>query len=128
MDQTNIEGQSLNTATSFQCRNDLLSKSMNFTRTRNLDTHFLIWLDTSLYAQEMYIKLRSIIDHVLLLDNIDLCIKQLTDNKEQVFLIVSSQYVEKFIPNIHNISQLNSIFIFDQQKTKLELQVTQYSK
>ncbi|CAF4446093.1 unnamed protein product, partial [Rotaria sp. Silwood2] len=84
MDQTNIEGQSLNTATSFQCRNDLLSKSMNFTRTRNLDTHFLIWLDTSLYAQEMYIKLRSIIDHVLLLDNIDLCIKQLTDNKEQI--------------------------------------------
>ncbi|CAF5181568.1 unnamed protein product, partial [Rotaria magnacalcarata] len=45
-----------------------------------------------------------------------------------MFLILSDQYEENIISKIHNLQQLNSIFIFDHNQTSSELWVKEYSK
>ena len=77
----------------------------------------LVWLHDSLDEtkddfQNSLIQLRSIVNTVHNFTNADQCVDFITDiNDETIFMIISRTFGEIIIPIIHNISQLDSIFV-----------------
>ena len=72
--------------------------------------------------------MRSIIDFILQIDNIEACIGKITNSDEYIFLVVSDRYVEKLLPRIHHLYQLNSIFITSDSMTTSEQWMKDYPK
>ena len=57
--------------------------------------------------------LREITDYVLLYTDIEPCIEYIRSiNKERIFLIVSGNYAEQCLNEIHDFQQVDSIFVF----------------
>ncbi|CAF1193709.1 unnamed protein product [Adineta ricciae] len=87
------------------------------TRTIHMDINFLIWLnlhydESSDDYQNSIVSLRHANKTVKIFKNADQCIDFLTDMKtEKVFLIVPNSINEILVPLIHEVSQLNSIYI-----------------
>lgn len=96
-----------------EMRSNDKSESMSNRRfdRRNLDTHALVCFNTPPYVDENYGKMRSIIDFILHVDNIESCVEKITQSDEYIFLIVSDEYSEELLPRIHHLYQLNSVFI-----------------
>jgi len=97
-------------------------------RTRNLDDHTLICCNVPKYVDENYVHMQSIIDFILQIDNIESCIEKITNSNEHIFLVVSDQYAEKILPNIHQVYQLNSVFITGDTITRSEQWIKEYPK
>ena len=126
MDQNNIRKEAWNEEMCSDDKND--STSYRRFHRRNLDTHALICLNTPAYVDENYVTMRSIIDFILQIDNIESCIEKITNSDEYIFLVVSDQYVEKLLPRIHHLYQLNSIFITSDSMTTSEQWIKDYPK
>jgi tetratricopeptide (TPR) repeat protein len=89
---------------------------------RIVQNFLLVWLDSSIdETKEDYrntiTHLQRIVNAINLFTNTDQCIAFLTEVKnEKVFLIVSGSLGQTIMPTIHEMSQLDSIYIFCRNK------------
>ena len=71
----------------------------------------LIWLDKTIDTTRT--TLREITDYVLLYTDIEPCVAHIRSiSKEKIFLIVSGGYAEECLNQVHELVQVDSIFIF----------------
>ena len=86
----------------------------------------LIWLHTSIDETNddfwnSLTQLRIVVNTIDTFTDGDQCIDFLSDiQDERIFLIISNIVELNIIPLIHNVFQLNSVFIFDRQKLLVE--------
>ncbi|CAF4854916.1 unnamed protein product [Rotaria socialis] len=94
---------------------------MSITRKRCLvQTYLLVWLDNKI--NEFYVshvdlvaELQRIISSIKTFISPDECIDFLTKiDNTRVFIIVSDEFGEQLVSKIHNISQINAIYVFGQ--------------
>ncbi|CAF1278807.1 unnamed protein product [Adineta steineri] len=71
----------------------------------------LIWLDKTI--DTLRTTLREVTNYVLLYTEIEPCITYIRSiNTERIFLIISGVYAEQCLDEIHDLTQIDSIFIF----------------
>lgn len=89
-------------------------------RYENLEILTAIWLTTGsdlikkLENKQFQAQIRSIIDYVKFFRDLDLCesyIKNAAD--EIIYLMVSSNLALSIVENVHNLSQVHQIYIYD---------------
>jgi hypothetical protein len=85
---------------------------------QNLETFSLLWLDENVNLIEENVnaqkKLRTVINELKTFENCQICeeyIRQITD-VNSIILIVSGRYGRELIPNIHDLLQLNTVYIY----------------
>jgi hypothetical protein len=104
------------------------------TKRRIVQNFLLIWMDSSIDqanedCQNILTQLRSIINDVNMFTQPDECIQLLKDVHDQkAFLIVSGTLGEHLVPKIHEISQLDTIYIFCDYKAPHEQWVKEWTK
>lgn len=107
-------------------------KSSGQSNTCIIQDFVLVWLDTEINTQTSYYTttlLRHIINNVNTFTDLDECIEYINSIKdEQVFLIVSGEISQRATPNIHDIPQINSIYIFCENKFEHESWIHKWSK
>ena len=80
----------------------------------------LIWFDSTIdETAEPYrssiTQLKSLVNTISIFTDIDQCIDVLTNAvSETIFLIVSNDYIQSIVSLIHDISQLNAIFVISE--------------
>ncbi len=100
----------------------------------NLESFLLFWLDAQVNTTEenkkTQKKLRSIINHMQVFDDISRCRQFIESLSEQnrITLIVSGQLGRQIVPQIHQLQQLSSIFVYCGNKQLNEEWARQYSK
>ena len=100
---------------------------------RNLESFTCLWLDQDVFTtddnQQTVDKLRSVINYLLLFDNIDRCehyIRRTTT--EKIILIVSGALGRQIVPYIHDLSQLSACYIFCYDTTANKIWSSKYRK
>lgn len=101
----------------------------------NLGIYMIIWLENNekIFRKSLSIqrKLRTIINNLKLFNNEDECEEFLkrTSEDEFIIFIINDQLAEKFIPRIHNLKQIFSIYIYSSNKKNIDQQpISQYAK
>ncbi|CAF1187864.1 unnamed protein product [Adineta steineri] len=106
----------------------------DYPKRRIIQNFFLIWIDSnmnkfSINYQDIITQLRRIVNTIYTYTNINTCIDFLSKiGIEKTFLIVSSSLCEELIPLIHDISQLDTIYIFDTEKAIAGEYINKWSK
>ena len=94
---------------------------------KNKEDITLIWLDKTIDAPRT--ALREITNFVRLFTEIEPCIAYIRSiSTERIFLIVSGSFTETCLNQIHDLPQLDSIFIFCINVTKYKNHSEQYTK
>jgi plasmid stabilization system protein ParE len=100
------------------------SPSKPTTDDTNLETFSLLWLDsdvnTSAENIEAQDKLRTIINHLKTFDNDKQCeeyIQDLSEN-DRIVLISSGRLGREFVPRVHHLRQIFSIYIYCKDKER----------
>jgi tetratricopeptide (TPR) repeat protein len=94
---------------------------------KNKEDVTLIWLDKTIDTSRT--ALREITNYVRLYTELEPCIEYIRSiNTERIFLIVSGSYTEVCLNQIHDLPQVDSIFIFCINLTKYKNQSEQYTK
>ena len=100
----------------------------------NLETFSLLWLDQNVNLKEENInaqkKLKTVINQLKTFENCQLCeeyIRKITD-VNSIILIVSGRYGRELIPNIHDLLQLNAVYIYCMDVKANELLATNTKK
>jgi hypothetical protein len=71
----------------------------------------LIWLDKTIDTSRT--KLREVTNYVLLYTELEPCIEYIRSiNTERIFLIISGNYAEACLNQIHDLPQVDSVFIY----------------
>jgi len=112
------------------------SKQSNNTppKQRIIQNFLLIWLDSNIDeskddCQKTLKQLRSIVNTIYIFTNSDDCVHFLDQiNHEKIFMIVSGALGQSIIPNIHERSQLDAIYIFCGNKAQHEKWAKQWFK
>lgn len=87
-----------------------VAKSTSYTF-ENKEDITLIWLDKSIDTSRT--TLRDITHYVLLYTELEPCVSYINSiNDERIFLIVSGDYSEQCLDQVHDLSQVDSIFVF----------------
>ncbi len=78
-------------------------------------------------------ELRSVIDYVRCFDDLEECEQFILNNNtknEQLFFIVSSQYATNIVSHIHDLTQMISIYILQQNRSNIidDRWTSRYSK
>ncbi|CAF0989218.1 unnamed protein product [Adineta steineri] len=101
---------------------------------RIVQNFLLVWLDSDIDEikedyRDAITHLRRIVNAINLFTDIDQCINFLNEIKnEKVFLIVSDTLGKAIMPSIHEISQLDSIYIFCKTQTNHDQWTKQWTK
>jgi tetratricopeptide (TPR) repeat protein len=104
------------------------------TRQRIMQNYVLVWLDANIdKSQEDFrdslTKLQCIVSTIDTYTDADQCIECLAElQNEKVFMIVSGGLSQTFIPCVHDLPQLDSIFVFNQNETPHEEWATKWCK
>lgn len=91
----------------------------------------LVWLDTNLHQRasniDTEIKLKNVVEYIRVFDRVDACeryIKQigrLNNNeyirKEKLLVIISTGLAPTLTPHLHELSQVQAIYVFGKAKT-----------
>jgi DNA-directed RNA polymerase specialized sigma subunit len=100
----------------------------------HLETFLLYWLDTEVNKSDDNItgqkQIRSIIKHLQTFDDQDQCqqtIKSL-DEQNRLILIVSGRIGRELVPQIHQLRQISSIYVYCQDKSLHEAWATNFFK
>jgi hypothetical protein len=99
-----------------------------------VQNHLLIWLDPNIdesidFYQNAITQLRTIIDSVSTFSDLDQCVDYLTDVvREKIFMIISEDISEQVVPCIHDISELDTIYIFSNNEFEQEHLFIQWPK
>lgn len=103
------------------------TKNPNIVQTfSNLETFSLIWLDAEVNATEenkqSQKQLRAIINYLKTFKDPTKCETYIKSASEQdrIILIVSGRLGRIIVPNIHNLKQLSSIYIYCRDKAANE--------
>ncbi len=101
---------------------------------QNLETFSLLWLDENVNSNKENINaqkiLRTVINQLKIFENYHLCeqyIRQITD-VNSVILIVSGRYGKELIPTIHNLLQLNAVYVYCMDIKSNEIWAKKYDK
>lgn len=92
-------------------------------RRRIIQNFFLIWADQYIdestnHYQHIITQLQCIVNSIYTYTDINSCIKFLSKLRdENAFLIVSSGISQQLLPLIHDMSQIDAIYIFDNEAT-----------
>ena len=97
----------------------------------------LIWMNFDVHPSnsndndiQSYInRLQIIINSIKMFNNLDQCVDFLTDLvDEKVFMIISGRIDQQFISILHQLIQLNSIYLFSNEKLNTKQWIKQYKK
>ncbi|CAF4605949.1 unnamed protein product, partial [Didymodactylos carnosus] len=107
--------------------------SVSVQEKENLEILSLLWLDTNVnqtqHNLDIQTKLRSAINFLKTFNTIDECEKYIQQTKQaKITLIVSGDLGQMFVPKVHHLSQLNSIYIYCIDQVKNEQWSKMYSK
>jgi len=103
-------------------------------RRRMIQNFLLIWLDVNTDQsnqdyQNTLTQIRSVVDNVNFFTDQDKCVDFLTEiNNEKVFMILTSTMSDQIVPLIHDIPQLDTIYIFCSNKSIHEQWVNHWPK
>ncbi|CAF4095714.1 unnamed protein product, partial [Adineta steineri] len=93
------------------------------------------WLDENIDeeinidCQNTIIKLREVVNAVNTFTNIEECVTFITDIKdEKVFMISSGTLGQTSVPIVHDMTQVNTIYIFCANTTRHEQWTQQWAK
>ncbi|CAF1054450.1 unnamed protein product [Rotaria sp. Silwood1] len=102
---------------------------------RVIQNFVLVWLDPNINGtlddehREIVTQVRSIINNIKMFSDVSKCTDFLRKIKnEKAFMIVSGVLGESAMPNIHNISKLDSIYVFCALKAKHEQWAQNWTK
>jgi tetratricopeptide (TPR) repeat protein len=104
------------------------------TRMHIVQNFFLIWLDSSIDesnedCQNSLTELRRIVNTVETYTDADECIEFITETKgENIFVILSGALGFQHVPRIHDMPQIDSIYIFCGNKSKHEQWTKEWMK
>jgi tetratricopeptide (TPR) repeat protein len=99
-----------------------------------IENYIIIWLDPNLEFpndenQELISLLRSIFNTIKTFTDIHQCVKFLEQIKnEKIFLIISDYFVKQIASLEEQFTQLNSIYVFCNQKSKYDKIIKAYNK
>ncbi|UJR33433.1 hypothetical protein I4U23_020878 [Adineta vaga] len=101
--------------------------------TENKESITLIWFDPALGLREdterTKEQLRRINDYVIFHTEISECVAYIQSiSEEKIFLITSGAHASELLIRVHELSQIDSIFIFCIKKTKYKDLLNKYSK
>jgi len=95
----------------------------------------LIWLDSSIDEVDdedsinTIRELRKVVNTVNKFIDVDECVDFMTDiEDEKIFLIVSGSLGQHLVPNIHDLPQLDAIYIFCENKSRHEQWIKEWVK
>src|ERR1700722_7359775 len=103
-------------------------------RVRIVQNFTLLWLDSNIDESDVNFKhslvqLRRIVNTIDTLTDAGRCIDFLNENKnEKVFMIVSGALGQSIVSHIHDMSQLDSIYVFCRNKSKHEQWTKEWTK
>jgi len=102
---------------------------------RIIQNFLLVWLDisneesNSTDYQSTILELQQVVSAVNKFIDVDECSDFVTDIKEEkVFMVLSGESSQTIVPIIQDILQINSIYIFCENKSNHEQWITQWSK
>jgi len=101
---------------------------------RSIENILLVWLDANINESNKDFlyplkKLREIVHTVNTYTNADKCIRFIKRIKdEKVFMIMSGGLGQQIMPNIHDMSQIDSIYIFSRNISQHQQWTKQWSK
>ena len=102
---------------------------------RRVQNIVLIWLDNNIDEENnadcrnTVTQLRRLINTINTFTNGEECIEFIeTINNEKICMIISGSLGKHMVPRVHNLSQVDSIFIFCANKTKHEQWINEWSK
>ncbi|CAF1500336.1 unnamed protein product [Rotaria sp. Silwood1] len=99
-----------------------------------MENYIIIWLDSNLNLskeenKELINQLRAIVNTIITLNDIDQCVKFLKAIKnEKIFLIISDCFIKQIALLEKEFTQLNSIYIFCDQKFQSDEIIKAYKK
>ncbi|CAF0727664.1 unnamed protein product [Adineta steineri] len=111
-----------------------VSPNIRQPRPRMASKYLLIWVDASIDqtnkdCQDTLGRLRKTINHVNLCTKPDQCIQVLTKvDNERVFVITSGSLGQYLVPKIHDMPQLDGIYIFCGDKSRHERWAQNWTK
>ncbi|CAF1162154.1 unnamed protein product [Didymodactylos carnosus] len=99
----------------------------------NLETFLIVWLDANVNTtkdnEETYNELRSSFNYIKTFDDLSTCQEYIEGVKlEKIVLIVSGGYGKDIVPHIHNLAQVNCIYVYCADKGRHEEWARSYSK
>lgn len=104
-------------------------------RPRVIENYLIVWLDAHLDEtiddenENLETKLKTLVNTVETFSNVEKCADFLLKVvNEEIFLIVSGSLGEKFVPLIHDLERLKSIYVFCAKKSKHEVWSRNYPK
>src|SRR3984957_16921242 len=123
--QTPISSKSAIATVSHSARPSRIRIAQNFT---------LIWLDSNINESDIDFKysltqLRQIVNTIDTFTDADQCVNFFIELKdEKMFIIVSGALGQSIVPLIHDVSQLDSIYVFCGNKSKHEQWAKEWTK
>jgi hypothetical protein len=84
----------------------------------SIEDFIIIWLDSNVNEMnDLISQLFRFVNSVRTFSEPDSCVDYLTDAHEQmIFLILSDAFIDTLVPFIHDVHQLDSVYIFSDQK------------
>ena len=101
---------------------------------QNLETDFLIWLDPTVNTSDENIEaqqqLRTSINHLTTFDDDKECEEYIRSisKDDRIVLIVSGQLGQQFVPRIHQLQQVFSIYVYCMNKIENEQWTSKFNK
>ncbi|CAM4951759.1 unnamed protein product [Rotaria socialis] len=105
----------------------------NASSQRNLESITLIWYDPNIDetngTKQTMNELREINNSVVFHTDLDACIGYIKNvTAEKIFLVTSGKFAERILEKNHELSQVDSIFIFCSKPDRYEKLIQKYSK
>jgi hypothetical protein len=92
------------------------------TNDENLETFSLLWLDSQVNTlaenRQTQLELRQIINHLKIFDDKQQCYQYIRSlsSQDRLILIISDKYGRQLIPQIHQLRQVSSIYVYGRDK------------
>ncbi|CAF1466948.1 unnamed protein product, partial [Rotaria sp. Silwood1] len=112
----------------------MASKMTRYQRHRMAENYLVIWVDGNIDmanpdCQNTMEQLRAVVNQVKPCETAEQCIKQLTENQEEISFVISSGALgQHLVPDIHDMAKLNAIFIFGGNKQQHEVWAQNWPK
>ena len=100
------------------------SADIKYPKKRIIQHFLLIWLDADIdlaneECQTTLTQLQNVVNNVKIFTELDKCVDFINKVEEMtIFLVVGSSLGQQIIPLIHNIPQLDAVYIFSHNKFK----------
>ncbi|CAF3495163.1 unnamed protein product [Rotaria socialis] len=110
------------------------STALRARRSRIVQNYLVVWLDANIdekkeHFQKSLVELRKIVVTLDLFTDVDQCIEYLKRiDGQKIFLITSGSLGKKTVPLIHDVAQLDTIFVFCINKDLHKVWAKEWSK